>query len=92
LPPARHREIDAAEARRRALELGLARFDGALELALQGIGGCPDRPSGLGVETRKGLQDFGERTSLAAQELRLELLEAAFVCVRDLGETLPQRV
>jgi len=49
-------------------------------------------PPRLRIETREGLQDFSESTSLATQELGLELLEPAFVGVRDLVETLPQRI
>jgi hypothetical protein len=92
LPARGHREIDLGEARGGALQRCFARFDGALELAFERVGGCPDGPPLLGIETGKGLQDFGERTRLAAEELGLDLLEAAFVCVRDFLETLPQRV
>jgi hypothetical protein len=92
LPAGGHREVHAGEARRRAFQLGFARLDGALQLALEGIGRGPDGPSCLGVETGEGLQDFGESTSLTAQDLGLELLEPSFVCARDLGEPGPQRV
>jgi len=47
--------------------------------------------SSLGIERGEGLQEFSELTSLAAQELGLELLEPAFVRLRDLFQTLPQR-
>jgi hypothetical protein len=91
LAPPGQREVDVRHGRRAALEIALALFDGALELALQRIRFTPDAFARLGVETGKGLQDFGEGTSLAAQELDLELLEPACVGLRDLFETLPQR-
>jgi hypothetical protein len=91
LAPAGHREIDRGQIRGRALERGFAVCDGTLELVLEGVGSSPDGPSLLGIETREGLQDLSEATSLTAQELGLDLLEAAFVRVRDLFETLPQR-
>jgi hypothetical protein len=92
LAPAGHREIDAGQARRAALELALAGFDRLLELALEGVRRSPDLFALLGVETGDRLQDFGEGTILTPQELGLELLEPAFVGVRDLLETFPQRV
>jgi len=62
-----------------------------LELSFEGIRCSPDFPSFLGIERGETFENIGEGTSLAAQELGLELLEASFVCVRDLFETLPQR-
>jgi len=62
-----------------------------LEVAFEGIRGSPDLFALLGVETGEALQDFGEGTRPTAQELGLDLLEASFVGVRDLLETLPQR-
>ncbi len=91
LGPPGQREIDVGERRGSALEIALTLFDSVLKLSFQGIRCSPDFPSRLGIERGKGLQDLSEGTSLAAQELDLELLEAAFVCVRDLFQTLPQR-
>jgi hypothetical protein len=91
LQPSRHRAIDAGRRGRAALELEFTRFDSLFEVAFEGIRGSPDLFACLGVETGEGLQDFGEGTSLAAQELGFELLEASLVCVRDLPETFPQR-
>jgi len=91
LAPAGHREVYRAETRGAAFETALTVFDGLLELAFQGIRGSPDFPASLGIERGETFEDFGEGTSLAAQELGFELLEAALVCVRDLLETLPQR-
>jgi len=91
LGPAGQREIDARERGSSALEIALTLFDRVLKLSFQGIRGSPDCPSTLGIERGKTFEDFGEGTSLAAQELGFELLEASFVCVRDLLETLPQR-
>jgi hypothetical protein len=91
LAPPGQREVDVGHSRGAALEIALALFEGALELALQRVGFPPDALARLGIETGKGLQDFGEGTSLAAQELDLELLEPACVGLRDLFETLPQR-
>jgi len=91
LAPAGQREIEPFERGGAALQIGLAPVDGALELALQRVGLGADAFARLRVETGKGLQDFSEGTSLAAQELGFELLETSFVCVRDLLETLPQR-
>jgi hypothetical protein len=91
LAPAGQREVHRGERRRAALELALARFDRLLEVAFEGIRGSPDLFARFGVESGESLQDFGERTSLTAQELGFELLEASFVCVRDLLETFPQR-
>ncbi len=62
-----------------------------LKVTFEGIRGSPDCPSCLGVERGEGLEDFSEGASLAAQELGFELLEASFVGLRDLLETLPQR-
>jgi len=91
LRPAGHREVHRGETRGTALETALAVFDGLLELAFEGIRGSPDFPSRLGIERGETFENFGEGTSLAAQELSFDLLEAAFVGVRDLCETLPQR-
>jgi hypothetical protein len=91
LGPAGQREIDVGERGGAALEFALTVFDRLLELTLQRVGLAADALAGLRVETGKGLQDFGEGTSLAAQELDFELLEPAFVCLRDLFQTLPQR-
>src|SRR2546425_5643264 len=91
LAPARHGEIDIGETRRAALELTLTRFDSALELPLQGIRGAADFPACVGVEGGESFENIGEGAGLAAQELGFELLETAFVRVRDLFETLPQR-
>ena len=91
LAPARHGEVDVGQTRRAALELTLARFDGAFELPLQGIRGSADFPACVGVQRGESFENIGESTSLAAQELGFELLETAFVRVRDLFETLPQR-
>ncbi|HLQ58477.1 MAG TPA: hypothetical protein VK113_03100, partial [Gemmatimonadales bacterium] len=91
LAPAGHREIEPCERGGAALQIGLAPVDGALEVALQRVGLGADALARLRIETGKGLQDFSEGTSLAAQELGFELLETSFVCVRDLLETLPQR-
>jgi hypothetical protein len=89
--PAGHGEIDVGESRGAALQLALAVLDRTLELAFQRVGLTTDTLARLGVEPGKGLQNLGEGTSLAAQELDFELLETALVGVRDLLETLPQR-
>jgi hypothetical protein len=91
LPPARHGEVHGGETRSAALETALTVFDRLLELAFQGIRGSPDFPSILGIERGETLENLGEGTSVAAQELGFELLEASFVRLRDLLETLPQR-
>jgi hypothetical protein len=91
LPPAGHGEIEIRETRRAALELTLASFDRALEVPLQGVRGTANLSSCVRIETGEGFENIGKRTSLAAQELGLELLEPALVCVRDLFETFPQR-
>jgi len=91
LPPAGHREVHGGETRGTALETALALFDGLLDLAFQGIRGSSPFPSSLGIERGEAFENFGEGASLAAQELNFDLLEAAFVGVRDLFETLPQR-
>jgi hypothetical protein len=91
LAPPGQREIHSGERRRAALELALTRFDRLLEIAFEGVGRSADLFARLGIETGEGLQDLGEGTSLTAQELGFELLEASFVGVRDLVETLPQR-
>ena len=92
LTAAGHREIDGGERCGSALELELTLCDRVLELSFEGIRCSADFPSFLGVERGETFENFGEGTSLAAQELDLELLEPAFVRVRDLFETLPQRV
>jgi hypothetical protein len=74
------------------LQLELARFDGALELPLQGVGGAADPLPFLRGKARESLQDFGEGPGLAAEELSLELLKPPFVRVRDVVQTLPQRL
>src|SRR6266566_5260111 len=91
LRAAGHREVDVGDRRDAALEIALALFDGALELALQRVGGTAHALAFLGREAREGLQDFSEGAGLAAEELGLELLEPSFVRVRDLCETFPQR-
>jgi len=88
----RHGEVNVGETRRAALELILTSFDRALEVPLQGVRGTANLSSRVRIETGEGFENIGQRTSLAAQELGLELLEPALVCVRDLFETLPQRV
>jgi len=91
LRPPGHREVDIGDRRDAALEIALALFDGALELALQRVRGTAHALAFLGGEVRQGLQDFSEGAGLAAEELDLELLEPSFVRVRDLFETFPQR-
>jgi hypothetical protein len=90
--PAGHREVDIGEGGGAALELALAIFDRALEFPLQGVRGPANLSSCVRIETGEGLENIGEGTGLAAQELGFELLEPACVRVRDLFETLPQRV
>jgi len=91
LAPAGHREIDGGKRCGAALELELTLCDRVLELSFEGIRCSADFPSFLGFERGETFENFGEGTSLAAQELSFDLLEAAFVGVRDLCETLPQR-
>jgi len=62
-----------------------------LKLSFEGIRCPPVFPSCLGIERGETFEDFGEGTRPAAQELGFELLEASFVGLRDLLETLPQR-
>ena len=62
-----------------------------LEISFEGIRRSPDFPASLGIERGETFEDIGEGTGLAAQELGLELLETAFVGVRDLFEEFPQR-
>ena len=92
LAAARQREIDAGQIRRALLETGLTRVDRALELALQRVGGAADALALVGLQSGEGLEDFGEGAGLAAQELGLELLEPAFIRLRNLVQTLPQRI
>jgi len=89
--PPGHREIDGGERCGAALELELTLCDRVLKLSFEGIRCPPVFPSCLGIERGETFEDFGEGTSLAAQELGFELLEASFVGLRDLLETLPQR-
>jgi hypothetical protein len=91
LPARRHREIDARETGGRAFELGFARFDRALELALECIRVPADALALVGREAREGLQDLSEDAGLTAEKLSLDLLEPSFVGVRDLCEIFPQR-
>jgi hypothetical protein len=91
LAAAGHRDIHIGERRGAALELELTRLDRLLELSFEGVRCSPDCPSSLGIERGETFENIGELTSLAAQELGFELLEASFVCVRDLCEALPQR-
>jgi len=91
LGPAGQREIDVGKRRGSALEIALTLFNRVLKLSLQGIRCPPDVPSSLGIERGETFENLGEGTSLSAQELSFDLLEAAFVGVRDLFETLPQR-
>jgi len=92
LAPPGHREIDGGERCGAALELELTLCDSVLKLSFQGIRGSADFPSFLGVERGDTFENFGEGTTLAAQEFSFDLLEAAFVSVRDLLEALPQRI
>src|SRR5256885_7745007 len=50
LAPAGHREIDPLERGGAALQIGLAHFDGVLEVALQGVGAPADALALLGLE------------------------------------------
>ena len=88
----RHREVELAGDARGRLERPLVGRERLLELALQGVRG---RAGGLALrrgELRDGREDLGERTALASQNFRLEVLEPAVVRLRDFLETLPQRV
>jgi hypothetical protein len=58
---------------------------------LQRVGRAAHAFAGVGIEARESLQDFCEGSGLAAQELGLQLLEPAFVGLRDLFEPLAQR-
>jgi len=89
--PPGHREIDGGERCGAALELELTLCDRVLKLSFEGIRCSAEFPSFLGVERGETFEDFGEGTTLAAQEFSFDILEAAFVGVRDLFETLPQR-
>src|SRR5207237_2339648 len=91
LPSPGQREVHIREIRGPALQLALARLDGLFELALQRVRNATDPLAFHRIEARKGFEDFGESTGLTAQELDFELLEPAFVCVRDLFEAFPQR-
>jgi len=91
LRAAGHGEIDPRQRGAAALQLELSSCDGVLELALQRVRNATDAFAFHRIEARKGFEDFGEGTSLTAQELDFELLEPSFVCVRDLFETFPQR-
>src|SRR5439155_24248290 len=61
-----------------------------LEVVLQGIGGAADLLLGGGLEPRQRREDLRERAGLAPEDLGLEILEPAFVRLRDLLQTLPQ--
>ena len=92
LPASGHREIGAGERGGAALELELTRCDRRLKLMLQRVGRAAHAFAGVGIEARESLQDFCEGAGLAAQELGLELLEPAFIRLRNLFQTLPQRI
>jgi len=66
-------------------------LDSVLKVTFEGIRCSPDCSSCLGIERGETFEDFGEGARLAPQELGFELLEASFVGLRDLLETLPQR-
>src|SRR3989441_787055 len=87
-----HGEILALGGARGALQRALARRQRGFELALQGVGRPSDGLALLRLEGGERAQDTGERASFPAQDLGLELLEPAFVRLRNLGESLPQRV
>ena len=63
-----------------------------LELALQRVRLAADALALVGIQTREGFEDFGEGAGSASQELGLELLEPAFIRLRNLVQTLPQRI
>src|SRR5205823_5802529 len=73
-----------------AFQVALPRGEGCLELLLQGVGGAADLLLGGGLEPRQRGEDLGERAGLAPEDLGLEILEPAFVRLRDLLQTLPQ--
>ena len=87
-----HGEIDARHRGRAALQLLLARRDRALQLTLQRVGTAADALALVRPQVREGFEDFGEGAGFAPQELDLELLEPAFIRLRNLVQTLPQRV
>ncbi len=63
-----------------------------LELALQGVRG---RAGGLALrrgKLRDGREDLGERTALASQDLRLEVLEPAVVGLRRAGVEINRKL
>jgi hypothetical protein len=91
LAPAGHGEIDVGERGGAALELALTLCERVLKLSFEGIRCSADFPSFLRVERGETFENFGEGTTLAAQELGLELLEPARVRLRDLLQALPQR-
>ena len=89
---ARHREIDRPAGARGMGELTLARCERLFQLPLEGVRGPADRFAVGRLEPGKRTEDFGEGAGLASQDLRLEILENAFVSLRNCAETLPQRV
>ena len=89
---ARHGQVQIPGGDGGALELALARGERRLEIALQGVRDAAHGLAVLRLEARHGGEDMGERAGLAAQDLGLELLEPACIRLRNLGETLPQRV
>src|SRR6266566_1086479 len=92
LRAAGHGAIDARRRGAAALQLELSRLDGALQLALQRVRGPTHALARLGIEPGKGLQNLGESAGFATQKLDLELLEPAPVGLRNLLQTLPQRL
>ena len=75
-----------------AREVPLARRERFFQLALEDVRRSADRLAVGGVEFGERAEDLGEGTGLAAQDLRLEILEPAFIGLRNFAETLPQRV
>src|SRR5439155_18751105 len=90
LRPARHGQVRAGRAVRRALQLALARLERRLELALQGVRRRAHRLAGGRLKLRQRSEKLGERAGFAPEDFGLQVLEPALVRLRNLPQTLPQ--
>src|SRR6185503_3177771 len=89
---ARHGEVHRPAGAGGARELALARRNRFFQLALEGVGRAADRLPVGGVELGERGEDLGEGAGFASQDLGLEILEPAFISLRNGAETLPQRL